>query len=196
MQFGREAPALSVFSVERLASEELVFQRKLCVFLQFLSLPVRAQAVKSPSFHHGSPFRFQTSLCRIHGEGNGSMLRFLWNASVLHRPYLSVSAPSSCICCRKYIIVEVDNLILILIFLIMLKVCTYYEAPQCGVFTWQGSLQAYGFSRMCGNTCCVLLSHRALWEYVGTSIVEEGSVSSSVHKRTPQSQNQAYVKEF
>jgi len=31
MQFGREAPALSVFSVERLVSEDLVFQRKLCM---------------------------------------------------------------------------------------------------------------------------------------------------------------------
>lgn len=140
MQYGREAPALSVFSVERLASEDLVFQRKLCMFLLFLSPSVRAQVVKSPSFYHGSPFRFQTSLCRIHRERSGSMLRFLWNVSVLHRPYHSVNAPYSCICYRKYIIVEADNLILGLISLIMLNVCTYYEAPQCAVFTWHCSL--------------------------------------------------------
>jgi hypothetical protein len=99
-----------------------------------------AQAVKSPSFYHGSPLRFQTSLCRIHGKRNGSKLRFLWNASVLHRPYHSVIAPYSCICYRKYVILEVDSLILILIFLIILNFCTYYEALQCAVFTWQCGL--------------------------------------------------------
>jgi len=140
VQFGREAPASSVFSVERLASEDLVFQRKLCVLLLFLSLPVHTEAVKSPSFHYGSPFRFQTSVCRIHDERNGRMLRCLWNTSVLHRPYHSVNAPYSCICYRKYITVEVDSLILILIFLVILNVCTYYEAPQRAVVTWQCSL--------------------------------------------------------
>jgi hypothetical protein len=42
VQFGREAPSLSVFCVERLASEDLVFQRKLfmcfCCIFRLLSV--------------------------------------------------------------------------------------------------------------------------------------------------------------
>jgi hypothetical protein len=42
MQFAREAPELSVFSVEKFASEALVFRRKLymcfCCFFRFLSV--------------------------------------------------------------------------------------------------------------------------------------------------------------